>query len=271
MGGIIDGVLTRTVRDTAAGLDCIAGGEPGDPYPAPPLARPLLQEVGVDPGQLRVGILDHALLPDITSDPECAAAVNAAGALLERLGHKVEPGHPEALGDSEFQGQFVNIVAASAAADLEAWGREIGRTVNDDEVEPSNALFAAIGRAISAPQYEASVRWMHGYQRRMASWWANDGFDVLVTPVLNGPPPPLGWLSDPEKGMERVIAILQYTAQFNISGQPALSLPLHWSANGLPVGVQFVAAYGREDLLIRLASQLEQAQPWAARHPAIHG
>jgi amidase len=89
--------------------------------------------------------------------------------------------------------------------------------------------------------------------------------------VLNGPPPPLGWLSDPEQGLNRVIEYLQYTAQFNISGQPGISLPLHWTADGLPVGLQFVADYGREDVLIRLAAQLEQAQPWADKHPPVHG
>ena len=271
MGGTIDGVLTRTVRDTAAGLDCISGGEPGDPYPAPPLARPLAQEVGADPGSLRIGILDHPLLPGIEGNAECAGAVNDAGRLLEGLGHKVEVSHPEALSDGEFQGQFVNIVAVASAAGLDEWGRIIGRTVTADDVEPGNWLFAEIGRSVTAPMYVTSVAWMHGYQRRIAKWWAEDGFDLLVTPVLNGPPPPLGWLSDPEEGLNRVIAYLQYTAQFNITGQPAISLPLHWTADGLPVGIQFVAGYGREDVLIRLASQLEQAQPWADKHPPVHG
>jgi amidase len=270
MGGTIDGVLTRTVRDTAAGLDCIAGGEPGDPYPAPPLARPLAQEVGANPGSLRIGILDHPLADGIPANAEVAGAVNATANLLESLGHKVESSYPAAMGDPEFQGQFVNIVAVASATDLDKWGRTIGRPVTDDDIEPGNALFAAMGRAVPAPVYVASVEWMHGYQRRMASWWADDGFDVLVTPVLNGPPPPLGWLSDPEQGLNRVIEYLQYTAQFNITGQPGISLPLHWTDTGLPVGVQFVADYGREDVLIRLAAQLEQAQPWADKHPPVH-
>jgi amidase len=271
MGGTIDGVLTRTVRDTAAALDCIAGAEPGDPYPAPPLARPLLQEVGVDPGQLRVGVLDHPLLFGVEPDPECRAAATAAGQLLEGLGHKVEESHPAALEEVEFQTEFVNIVSVAMATDLDTWGRRIGRTVTDADIEPDNAQFAALGRAVTAPVYLSSVEWMHAYQRRMARWWSEDGFDVLVTPVLNGPPPPLGYLSDPEHGLARVIEYLQYTAQFNITGQPAISLPLHWTAEGLPVGVQFVAAYGREDLLVRLAAQLEQAQPWADRQPPVHG
>jgi amidase len=270
MGGTIDGVLTRTMRDTAAALDCIAGAEPGDPYAAPPLARPLLQEVGVDPGPLRVGVLDHPPVPGVTADSECAAAVAGAARLLEGLGHKVEVSHPPALGEAEFQQHFINIVTVAMATDLDTWGRRIGRPVTDDDIEPGNAAFAALGRGVPATAYLASVEWMHGYQRRMARWWAEDGFDVLVSPVLNGPPPPLGWLSDPEQGMARVIEMLQYTAQFNLTGQPAVSLPLHWTAAGLPVGVQFAAGFGREDVLIRLASQLEEAQPWAGRHPPVH-
>jgi len=270
MGGTIDGVLTRTVRDTAAALDCIAGAEPGDPYPAPPLPRPLLQEVGADPGPLRVGILDHPLLPGVAADMDSAAAVAAASRLLEDLGHKVEVSHPIALQDAEFQVHFANIVMVAMAADLDSWSRRIGRDVTDDDIEAGNAAFAAVGRSISGPTYLGAVEWMHGFQRRMAGWWAEDGFDALVSPVLNGPPPPLGWLTDPEQGMTRVLEMLQYTAQFNITGQPAVSLPLHWTTGGLPVGVQFTAAFGREDLLVRLASQLEQAKPWAGRHPQIH-
>lgn len=270
MGGTIDGVLTRTVRDTAAVLDCLAGAEPGDPFPAPPLPGPLSAEVGADPGSLRVGLLDHPLMGDIPPDRECQAAVAAAGRLLEHLGHKVEVGYPAAVGDEEFQPHFVNIVAAATAADVDAWGRLIGRAIGDEELEHDNAAFAGLGRALSANQYLASVAWLHGYQRRMARWWSDDGYDLLVTPVINGTPPPLGWLSDPEEGMTRVIGTLQYTAQFNITGQPAISLPLAWSTEGLPIGVQLVAAFGREDLLVRVASQLESAQPWTDRHPPVH-
>ena len=269
MGSTIDGVVSRTVRDTAAALDVISGPEPGDPYTAPPLLRPLVEEVGADPGQLRIGLLDHPLIGGIDADPDCAAAVQAAGRLLEGLGHRVDRSHPEALGDPDFSTQFVNIVAVAGAADIAAWERKLGRPIADDEVEPGNATFAHIGRSLSAPQYIASVEWMHGFQRRMAAWWAN-GNDVLVTPVLNGPPPPIGWLSDPEEGLGRVIGLLQYTAQFNVTGQPAVSLPLHWTERGLPVGVQFVAPYGREDLLVRLASQLEEAAPWRDRRPPVN-
>jgi amidase len=135
-------------------------------------------------------------------------------------------------------------------------------------------MFAAIGRATTAPQYLEAVQWQQAWTRRMAGWWAGDGtapgFDLLVCPVLNGPPPPLGWLTDPLEGLGRVTAIMQFTAQFNVTGQPAISLPLSWNDDGLPIGVQLVAPFGREDLLVRIASQLEVAAPWADRVPPVH-
>ena len=128
---------------------------------------------------------------------------------------------------------------------------------------------AEIGGALPAPTYLASVDWMHAWSRRLQAWW--NEFDVLVTPVISVPPPEIGWLRDPELGTERLTQILQFTAQFNVSGQPAVSLPLHWTPEGLPVGVQFVGAVESEPMLIRLASQLEAAAPWASRRPPIFG
>ena len=166
------------------------------------------------------------------------------------------------------------VVAASVAHDLDTWGRLLGREINADDVEERNWMFAAIGRSITAPQYLDAVAWQQAWSRRMASWWTNSieptGFDVLCCPVLNGPPPPIGWLSDPIEGLGRVTDLMQFTAQFNVTGQPAISLPLWWNGAGLPIGVQFVAPFGREDLLIRLASELEAASPWAERRPGIH-
>ncbi len=270
MGATVEGSVSRTVRDTAAILDAIAGFMPGDPYPAPHQARPYADEVGVDPGRLKVGFYAGPSYPGVPVDAECVAAVEGAAKLLASLGHRVEGARPDALCDPDFQGRFVGIVAAASAADLDHWGEVIGRPITSDDVEPGNWRFAETGRALSANEYLGHVGWMHSYQRRMASWWADDGFDVLVTPTIALPPPPIGYLSDPEQGMTRLVQMLQYTAQFNVTGQPAVSLPLHWTPDGLPVGVQFVAAFGREDLLVRLAAQLEQAAPWAARRPPVH-
>jgi len=148
-------------------------------------------------------------------------------------------------------------------------GEEIGRPIAEDDVEASNWIMGSLGGAISAADYIASVNWVHAWSRRLHAWW-ND-FDVLVSPVIAVPPPPIGWLSDPELGTERLTSILQFTPQFNVSGQPAMSLPLHWSHSDLPIGVQFAGPIDDEALLIRLAAQVEAAAPWAHRLPALYG
>ncbi len=266
-GATTDGVVSRSVRDTAAMLDVMAGRHTGDPYVAAPPTRPFADEVGVEPGRLRIGLApSHA---GVHTDPECAAAVEAAGLLLDQLGHDVEVAQPDAFFDEEFSRHFVTIVAVATAVDFVNMGDAIGRPIGEDDVEASNWLMGSIGRSVSAADYIASVNWVHAWSRRLQAWW--DDFDVLVSPVIAVPPPPLGWLSDPEHGTERLTSILQFTAQFNVSGQPAVSLPLHWSATGLPVGVQFVGPIDDEALLIRLAAQLETAAPWANRLPPIYG
>ncbi|MFM8862830.1 MAG: amidase [Acidimicrobiia bacterium] len=275
-GSTVHGVVSRTVRDTAVLLDAMSGPVAGDFYRTAPLAGPLVNEVGRDPGRLRIGVLDHPLLPGVEASTECAAAVRSVAELLDGLGHDVEHSWPEAMTEEHFIGAFTTIVAAHVAHDLTTWGRVLGREIGDDEVEPGNAVFASIGRSFGAVDYLDAVYWQQGWTRRVAQWWRDDavdradGFDLLVSPVLNGTPPPLGHLSDPIEGLGRVTTLMQYTAQFNVTGQPALSLPLWWSADGLPVGVQFVAAFGREDLLVRLAAQLEAARPWAERVPPVH-
>ncbi|HVX16401.1 MAG TPA: amidase [Acidimicrobiales bacterium] len=272
MGGVIEHAITRTVRDSAAILDTIAGLAPGDPYTAPPPSRSFAQEVGADPGTLRIGLLDHPLMQGATPNEDAAEAVAAAGRALEQLGHHVEVAFPTEIGDPGFMTAFPTIISAELVADLDHYSSLLGRPIADEELEPGNQAFPVLGRALTAPQYLAAVRSLHRWERRLAAWWRDGGgeHDLLVSPVLNGPPPPLGWLTDPEHGYERLVNLLQYTAQFNMSGQPAVSLPLHVTAGGLPVGVQIVAAYGREDLLIQVASQLEQSVPWADRRPPVH-
>ena len=275
-GATVHGAVTRTVRDAAGLLDAMAGAMPGDPYHAPPLAGPLGHEVGRDPGRLRIGVLDHPLLPDVEGSRPCADAVRDTAALLDRLGHDVHDSHPEAMGDAGFSHAFTVVVATHVAHDIDAWGRAIGRELVEEDVETRNWMFAALGRGLSAPDYLDAVYWQQAWSRHMSEWWRGstaddtDGFDILVTPVINGTPPPLGWLTDPVDGLQRVTDLMQYTAQFNVTGQPAISLPLWWSEDGLPIGVQFVAPFGREDLLIRLASELEAAHPWAGRVPPVH-
>jgi amidase len=268
MGSTIEHAVTRTVRDSAAILDAIAGYMPGDPYTAPAPPTTFAAAAAAAPGRLRVGVLDHPAMDGFEGHEECAAAVAGAARLLESLGHSVEESHPAALAEAEFQGRFITIVCAAAAQALDQWSEMLGRTVEASELEPGNALFVEMGRAVTAAQYLASVDWLHSYSRRMAAWW--EDFDVLVSPVIAAPPPPIGWLTDETEGLQRVIGLLQYTAQFNVTGQPAVSLPLHTTADGLPVGVQFVGRYGREDLLLSLAGTIEQAVPWKDRHPPVH-
>ena len=274
-GSTTNGVVTRTVRDTAAILDAIAGPMPGDAYAAPALPGPLTAEVGREPGSLKIGVLDHPLLPGVETSGEMTNAIRFAVSLLEQLGHKIEDSHPEAMGDARFTDAFTTVIAAHVAHDLDTWGRELGREITDEDVEERNWMFATIGRSFTAPQYLDAIFWQQEWSRRMSTWWKNElnpnGYDILCTPVLNSPPPKIGWLSDPVEGLGRVTAIMQYTAQFNVTGQPAISLPLWWTEDGLPVGIQLVAGFGREDLLIRLASELESACNWHDRVPGIRG
>jgi amidase len=266
-----EGFVTRTVRDTAALADVVAGPMPGDPYAAPALVRPLAQEVGVDPGRLRIGVMAAPPRGDV--HPDCAAAANAAAQMLESLGHGVEEAAPVALANPDAVRGFVTVLSSSAAYALEAWGRKIGRSIRQEDVEPLTWAVAEMGRAVTATEYVAAVDLNHAQTRALASWW-QAGFDLLLTPTCAAPPPPLGsFAATPEaplRGFAQSIPYSVFTSPFNVSGQPAVSLPLHWNDEGLPIGVQLVAAYGREDLLIRVAAQLEGAHPWKDRLPPLH-
>ena len=152
-----------------------------------------------------------------------------------------------------FEEEFFGVFAAIIAADTEAWFRVfeqlLGRPIEDDEIEPRNAAYRQAGRAMTAVDYLNARAWIGMWSRRSAEWWSR--FDVLVTPTVGAPPPRLGWFTEagPDAEGQRILSFIPYTAQFNMTGQPAVSLPLHWSADGLPVGVQLVAAYGREACL----------------------
>ena len=269
-GSSTDGAVARTVRDAAGVLDAISQPMPGDPYYAPPLPRPLTREVGADPGRLRIGVLDHPGEDGYLDDPECRAAVAGAAALLESLGHQVEQSAPSAMFERPILQHFGNVIAADTEATMQAFEALLGRPITDDEIEPRNAAYRRAGRELGAPAYLQSRAWLGMWARRMADWWATH--DLLVTPTVGAPPPELGWFTEAGQEREgaRVASFIPYTAQFNLTGQPAVSLPLHWTPSGLPVGVQLVAAYGREDILVRAASQLEQAAPWSDRHPPVH-
>jgi len=269
-GSTIDGTVTRTVRDAAGILDVISRPMPGDPYYAPALARPLAQEVGADPGRLRIGVLDQPAGEGYLDDPQCRAAVASAAALLESLGHQVSQSAPAAMFEPQIPRHFNAIIAADTEATLLGFETLLGRPIRDEEIEPRNAAYRRAGRELGATAYLQSRAWLGMWSRRMARWWLD--YDLLLTPTLGAPPPELGWFTGagPDQEGPRIAGFIPYTAQFNLTGQPAISLPLHWTPGGLPVGVQLAAAYGREDVLVRVASQLEQAAPWSGRRPPVH-
>ncbi len=273
LGGLaVEGTVTRTVRDTAAILDVIAGAMPGDPYTAPAPHRPYVDDVGANPGQLRIGLLARAPGGTFEVHPDARTAVEGTGRLLASLGHRVDEAHPAALDEAEVPQHFSMMYATHTARTLDALAAFTGRTFGPDDVDCLNWALAELGRACTAPQYLATVDWLHGYGRRMASWWTG-GFDLLLTPTLPEPPVPLGTFHaapDPVLNGMRAAQFAAFTSPFNMTGQPAISLPLHWNDAGLPVGVQLVAAYGDEDVLIRVAAQLEEARPWRDRRPAVH-
>ncbi len=266
-----EGFVTRTVRDAAALADAVSGPMPGDPYSAPVPLRPFAEEVGADPGRLRIGILSAPPRGEIHSD--CVTAVENAGRLLESLHHTVEPSAPAALFDEEPLRGFAVVVASSTAYALDAASEKIGREIGEQDVEPGTWLLATMGRSMSAADYIAAQTLNNQLARGLASWW-EEGFDLLLTPTCAAPPSVLGSFAptadNPMRGMTASFPYTVFASPFNVSGQPAISLPLHWNDEGLPIGIQLVAAYGREDLLVRVAAQLEQAQPWKDRRPPHH-
>lgn len=274
MGGLTcELVVSRSVRDTALVLDAVHGMEPGDPYTAPTPERPYLQELGADPGRLRIGMMTQSPGGAVEVHPDCVAATEAAARLLESLGHEVDVSHPKALDDPDYTGHFITNWAAGAAWNLDYWTRRTGVEIGPDDVEPLTWALAEVGRAGSATAWLWAREWLQVNARETAAWWT-EGHDLLLTPTIAEPPPPLGTFDSPPDnplhGLFRAAEVVPFTPSFNGTGQPAISLPLHWSDDGLPIGVQLVAAFGREDLLLRIASQLEEAQPWAERRPPVH-
>lgn len=275
-GSTIDGCVARTVRDAAGVLDAIRAPQPGDPYVAPPPARPYSAEVGAEPGRLRVGFADRPAAEGYVDDPECRVAVQGAARLLEGLGHDVEEARPRRFLEASVNTAFTAVIAVEMALTLRLLGRVLGRDIADEELEHRNAAYRARGQAMAAPDYLGARGLLASWVRELSLFWAprgqgGSGFDLLVTPVVGGPPPELGWFTaaGPREEGRRIASYIPWTAQANISGQPAVSLPLHVTPGGLPIGVQLMAAYGREDLLLRVAAQLEQAAPWAGRRPPV--
>jgi amidase len=272
-GGLVnEHVLTRTVRDSAAVLDILAGVQPGDPYTAPTQISRYVAELAVPVTRhLRIGYATRHVTPEgtlVESHPDCVAAVAHAAKLLADQGHQVELAEIETLRDPEWVPRFLSIWVVGVAMELDQASRDIGRKIEAHEVETLTWALAELGRMISGPAYAEAWRWLHRASRRIAEFWTK--YDLWLTPTVTEPPPKLGTFQsapdDPLSGIFRAAEFAPFTAPFNATGQPACSLPLYRNAAGLPIGVQLVAAYGREDLLLRTSAQLEAVQPFT--HPA---
>lgn len=285
-GAVVEHVLTRSVRDSAAMLDATHGPEPGAPYRIAPPARPFKREPGEDPGRLRIAWTAEPILGSAVH-ADCAQAVAEAVALLEELGHEVAERSPRVDGPA-FARAYLNMMAGEVGADLQECQRVLGRKPRRGELEPLTRALALVSGAISARELADSLRALESCGRAVAGFFTD--WDILVTPTLAEPPPKLGTL--PPSRMEqlqlRLLGLIgsgrlikvaglidrmaegafdftPWTPVFNFSGQPAMSVPLHWNADGLPVGVHFVARVGDEATLLRLAGQLERARPWFKR------
>ncbi len=266
-GLAVQHAVTRSVRDSAALLDATHGPEPGDPYAAPPLARPLLQEVGAAPGRLKLALVRQAPPSDPDIEPACVAAVDDAAMLCQSLGHEIEevqlPVDWQALTEA-----VRVIIAANLKNDIAARVGEIGRHPEPSELEHGTQVFLSEAERFSAADYAAAVFQVHHCGRRIGQFLSD--FDAILSPTITRKPWPLGDIDtlsgDIDALTERVVPVIRFTSLFNITGGPAASLPLFWD-NGLPIGVQIASRLGEEALLVRLSSQLEAACPWHLRRP----
>ena len=271
-------VVSRSVRDTARILDAVHGGAPGDPYACPDPLRPYVEELTDESKGLRIGQMTAPAVPaDV--DPECVAAVESAAKLLESLGHELTGSSPmDAIPDAgeagvDIQDSFLTRWAAGQTAVLDQVSMIAGRQLTADDVEPLTWTLAEIGRERDSGRYLRDVAVHQGISRMIAGWY-EAGHDLLLTPTMAEVAPKLGSFDDsgpdPMEAFHRAFPSGAFTALLNVTGQPAISLPLHWTPEGVPVGVQLVAPFGREDLLIRVAAQLEQAAPWADRRAGVY-
>jgi amidase len=288
-GFAIEHALTRSVRDSAALLDATAGEDVGAPYYAPPRKRPFLQEVSTDPGKLRIAVTGAPMLGKHV-DPDVLRALESTVRLLRALGHEVAEAAP-ALDGEPFSFAFVTIVAAELRADIEDTARAAGKKVSVRDFDPSSFGMGMLGKALSAQEYATAARYLQTSARKVATFF--EDYDILLTPTLSQPPFKIGSLqpSTGEKAMIRMIGsidggrilkalglvkslsasifeFIPWTPVFNVTGQPAMSVPLEWTGDRLPIGMHFVAKFGDEATLFRLAGQLEKARPWEDMMPA---
>jgi amidase len=264
-----DGVLSRTVLDTAVALDLIHGYEPGDSFLVPPPSKPFAEAARTEPGKLRLGFTLEA--PNgAPVDPECQQAVKNSVALLEELGHEVvEADLPR---DEGYVENFVKVWVGGTEDELHTFERWLGGPLDRSKLEPLTAQMAELSSALSATELLDAMDYLRRLSRTVLAFWTDH--DVLITPTLAKPPIEIGALR-PAEGEPPIQMLMNsaswvpFTPVFNVTGQPAISLPLHQTASGLPVGVQFVGPPAGEEMLLSLAGQIEAARPWAGRRPPL--
>ena len=280
--------LTRSVRDCAALLDATQGADVGAPYEIKAPQRPYLDEVGAAPGKLRIAYTASPLLARAVH-PDCVAGVEATVALLEGLGHELVEAAPPIEREPLIL-SFMKVIAGETRADVEASAGLVGRRLGFADFEAATYVVGLLGKSWSAGDYASAARHLQTWARGVGAFFAD--FDALLTPTLAAPPPLIGALKPTgaeaamlnvvgrlEAGwflkltglakllLQKPLAFAPYTPLFNVTGQPAISLPLHWNEAGLPIGMQFVSRWGDEATLFRLAAQLEKARPWFERTP----
>jgi amidase len=264
-----ENAVTRSVRDTAALLDITAGPDAGAPYFSLPPEGGFMANLTRAPASLKIGFTTETFAGRKV-DPECAEGVLATARLLEELGHNVEELRPE-FDVERMVDNMMTVLIGSLTPMINAWERQLGRRFGPDDVEPQAHGAFAKARSTDLDAYLTALAAMQLEVRKMGRFFQTH--DILITPTLSSPPPRLGHLptsiSNVDEFMDRLFALCPFTAPFNASGQPAASLPLHWSSSGLPIGIQFVAGYGEDAKLLRLATQVEQAAPWFARRPLL--
>lgn len=268
-GGMSIGhVVSRTVRDSAAFLDATHGAAAGDPYHAPTFEGSYLTQHTAAPKRLRIAF-DTTPLTGVPTHPDCIEAVRRAAALCESLGHSVEEASPQ-FDRLNFRMATGVVVSANVANSVDTRLAALGRKLAADDVEANTRATLEYGRSIAAPRYAAAMQTIHQTGRAVARFHQN--YDVMLTPTLVAPPVSIGWLDtvnlDVNTFSDRFSRFWGFTNLQNATGQPAISLPLHWNAEGMPIGVQFAGAFGDDLLLLQLAAQLEAAQPWFDKRPS---
>ena len=271
MGGLVcEHAVTRSVRDSAALLDATSGPDVGDPYWAPPPVRPFIDEVGADPGRLKIA-LTVTRRSGGAVEPDCERAVRDAAELCASLGHQVEEAMPS-IGLAERLPQvFTGVWLSGLASTIDGIALISGQAAEPDNYEPLTWVMYQIGRQLSASDYLLAVQAAQMVTRDIARFM--EKYDLWLTPTLAEPPVTLGQFgstdAEPLEGWRRSGQFAPFTAVCNLTGQPAMNVPLWWSDEGLPIGVHFIGRFGDEATLFRLAAQLEQARPWAERRPPV--